>query len=93
MENLETLWSTNKISGPYKGIIYTSNDLYADQDTSFLLKSGVRQDCVMSPLLLILTDDCNWVLGSTVNRSNTGIRWILFTSHEDLDYADDMALL
>lgn len=60
-------------------------------DTYFLVKSGVRQGCMMSALLFILAID--WVMKSTLNGSNTGIRWTLFTNLEDLDYADDLALL
>ena len=45
----------------------------------------------MSSLLIIMAVD--WVMRSTLNRNNTGIRWTLFTSLEDLDYADDLALL
>ena len=30
---------------------------------------------------------------STLNGNNTGIRWTLLTNLEDLDYADDLALL
>ena len=60
-------------------------------DTSFLVKSGVRQGCVMSSLLFIIAID--WVMKRTVQNSNTGIRWTLFSNLEDIDYADDLALL
>ncbi|KAL5010020.1 hypothetical protein ScPMuIL_012325 [Solemya velum] len=54
-------------------------------------KSGVRQGCVMSSLLFILSID--WVMRSSLSDGNTGIRWTLFSHREDLDYADDLALL
>lgn len=60
-------------------------------DACFKVKSGVRQECVMSALLFIVAID--WVMKSTLIGDNTGIRWTLFTSLEDLDYADDLALL
>ena len=59
--------------------------------TGFEVKSGVRQGCVMSSLLFILSID--WVMRSTMNRNNRGIRWTLLSSLEDIDYADDLALL
>lgn len=60
-------------------------------DISFLVKSGVRQGCVMSSLLFIIVVD--WVMNTTISNNNTGIRWTLFNYLEDLDYADDLALL
>lgn len=45
----------------------------------------------MSALLFIIAID--WVTKSTLSSDNTGRRWTLFTSLEDLDYADDLALL
>ena len=59
-------------------------------DTSFFVKSGVRQGCVMSSLLFITAID--WVMKRTVQNSNTGIRWTLLSNLEDIDYADDLAL-
>ena len=60
-------------------------------DMNSLVKSGVRQGCVMSSLLFILAVD--WVMRSTLKGENTGIRWTLISNLEDLDYADDLALL
>ena len=58
---------------------------------SFPVLSGVRQGCVMSALLFKITID--WVMRQTTQDKNRGIRWILFTNLEDLDFADDLALI
>ena len=60
-------------------------------DMNSLVKFGVRQGCVMSSLLFILAVD--WVMRSTRKGENTDIRWNLLSNLEDLDYADDPALL
>ena len=60
-------------------------------DLSFHVKSGVRQGCVMSALLFNIVID--WVLSRATEDRRRGIRWTLSTVLEDLDYADDIALL
>ena len=59
--------------------------------TSFLVESGVRQGCVMSALLFNLAID--WVMRKTTEDKARGIRWTLHSTIEDLDFADDLALL
>ena len=59
-------------------------------DASFLVKSGVRQGCVISSLLFITAID--WLMKRTVQNSNTGIRWTLLSDLEDIDDSDDLAL-
>ena len=63
----------------------------SEADTSFLVKSGVRQGCAMSSVLFIIAVD--WVMRTTLTEGNTGLRWTLCTTLEDTDYADDLALL
>ena len=58
---------------------------------SFPVLSGVRQGCVMSALLFNITID--WVMRQTAQDKKRGIRWNLFTNLDDLDFADDLALL
>ena len=60
-------------------------------DIAFKVKSGVRQGCVMSAVLLNIAID--WVMKKTMEGSTRGIRWTLFSSLEDIDFADDVALL
>ena len=58
---------------------------------SFPVLSGVRQGCVMSALLFNIPID--WVMRQITQNKNRGIRWNLFTNLDDLDFADDLALL
>jgi len=60
-------------------------------DTFFEVKTGVRQGCVMSALLFNVVID--WVMTKTTEDSPRGIRWGLFSTLDDLDFADDLALL
>ena len=60
-------------------------------DTLFNVKTGVRQGCVMSAVLFNLAID--WVMRKTTEDAPRGIRWNLFSTLEDLDFADDLALL
>lgn len=56
--------------------------------------SGVRQGCILSPLLfLVVLDE---VLAFTLDRKNCrGIQWDLLSNEylNDLDYADNIAML
>ena len=54
------------------------------------MRTGVRQDCLLSPLLFLVTLD--WVT-KTAFATRRGIQWSFMTSLEHLDFADDLALL
>ena len=56
----------------------------------FPVKTGVRQGCVMSSTLFVIAID--WIMRQTINTPR-GIRYGIFTFLEDLDFADDLALL
>ena len=56
----------------------------------FAVETGVKQGCVLSGFLFNIVID--WIMRSTNNRKR-GIRWNFTTTLEDLDYADDIALL
>ena len=57
----------------------------------FKIKSGVKQGCVMSGFLFLLAFD--WITRKTTADKRRGILWNLTTVLEDLDFADDIALL
>ncbi|XP_020627074.1 uncharacterized protein LOC110064365, partial [Orbicella faveolata] len=58
----------------------------------FEIKIGVlKQGCCMSGFLFLLVVD--WVMRKTTKHGNTGIRRKFNNFLEDLDFADDLALI
>ena len=57
----------------------------------FNIKTGVKQECDMSGFLFLIIMD--WVIRRTVKTVENGIRWRLTSKLDDLDFADDVALL
>ena len=57
----------------------------------FAVTTGVRQGCLLSPLLFLIVLD--WITRTAYASSGKGIQWTLMTKLEDLDFADDLALL
>jgi hypothetical protein len=58
---------------------------------AFEVKSGVKQGCLLSPLLFVITLD--WAIRRAYGDGRTGIQWTLTTRLEDLEFADDIGLL
>nr|KAG5706180.1 hypothetical protein BaRGS_019507 [Batillaria attramentaria] len=58
---------------------------------SFGVKTRVRQACLLSPFLFLLVID--WIMKTTTAGRKNGILWTLLTQLDDLDFANDLALL
>ncbi|KAK3103798.1 hypothetical protein FSP39_021971 [Pinctada imbricata] len=57
----------------------------------FQVKSGEKQECNVSGFLFLLVID--WIMRKATADNNTGIRWKFTSKLEDLDFADDIALI
>jgi Reverse transcriptase (RNA-dependent DNA polymerase)/Domain of unknown function (DUF6451) len=97
----DSIWIALKNRGVPDKIINLIKKLYdgfkcrvlhnGQQTDPFITISGVRQGCLLSPLLFLLVLD--EVLSNTLDNKRRGILWKLTEVLEDLDYADDIALL
>ena len=62
-----------------------------DITDKFHVLTGVRQGCILSPFLFLLAID--WVMKNTTSGQRNGIQWTMIEQLDDLDFADDLALL
>ena len=61
------------------------------QSESFTVESGMRQGYIISPILFLVAVDR--VMRQTTADKPRSIPWTPFTYLEDLDFADDLAVL
>ena len=94
----ESLWKILRAYGIPSNLVEIIKSFYdnftrcvGDDDIVFEVHTGVRQGCVLSTLLFNLVMD--WIMRHTTEDQIRGIRWTPFSYLEDLDYADDLALL
>ena len=97
----DTLWKLLQHYGiPVKSITLirntydgrTCNVTHAGRLTeSFQVKTGVRQGCLLSPFMFLVAID--WIMKTTTKNRRNEIHWTLWSQLDDLDFADDLALL
>ena len=58
---------------------------------AFNITTEVRQCCLLSPLLFLLAVD--WIMKKATDGRRNGIQWTMFNQLDDLDFADNIALL
>ncbi len=80
----------NLIKSSYEGM--TCRVIHAGQlTTSFRVNTGVRQGCLLSPFLFLIAID--WIMKTSTSERRNGIQWTLWSQLDDLDFADNLALL
>ena len=97
----ESLWKILQACGLPPKIIYLIKMFYDNFECSIILgnttteafpvKSGVRQGCILSPILFLVTID--WVMRQSISLRSRGIQWTIFSHLQDLDFVDDIAIL
>ena len=96
-----TLWSLLRHYGVPEKIVKMIRVLYENFEAKvihegtttegFQVKTGVKQGCLLSPLLFLIALD--WVTRESFKTKKTGVQWTLSSQLEDLEFADDLCLL
>ena len=80
----------NMIKNSYEGM--SCRVIHDGQLTeNFEIRTGVRQGCLLSPFLFILAID--WIMKTETKGKRNGIQWKILTQLDNLDFADDLALM
>ncbi|KAK3746571.1 hypothetical protein RRG08_019492 [Elysia crispata] len=89
------------LRGPGKKIIALIKDMYDEiscriihgfqLSETFSFKTGMRQSCLLSPLLFLLTID--FIMKKVTSTDRNRIQWTTGDQLQDLDFADNLALL
>ncbi|VDO56830.1 unnamed protein product [Schistosoma margrebowiei] len=58
---------------------------------AFQVRTGVRQDCLLSPFLFLLVVD--WIMDTFTSERKHGLQWTSQNQLDYLDFTDDLALL
>ena len=97
----DSLWSILHYNGVPQKLVNIVKMMYSNLSSqvicnneltdTFEVTTGVKQGYILSPFLFLLGID--WVMKSVINGKRRGIRWTLTSLLEDLDFADDIALL
>ena len=101
----ESLWKILRHYGVPVKLVQVIAMLYSDFKSqvicdselteAFNVSTGVKQGCILSPFLFILAMD--WIMKNSTDGERRGIKWTMTmtatTTLEDLDFADDIALL
>ena len=100
MVDRKMIWKILKHYGFPAKITHLIQNLYEDTTCQvihnnkltepFQVNTGVRQGCLLSPIIFSLIID--WVMRETT-RTPRGVQWGMTNKLEDLDFADDISLL
>ena len=92
-----SLWKILQEYGISTKVINIIKDMYEDNKCCvrhdgehsdwFQVKTGVRQGCIISPLLFLIVID--WVMRKATSDRPRGLVWSLTKRLEDGDFADD----